>query len=127
MKRLQEAQKEIQQHNSTPPDRTDQSKNLFMQWRMDRVFREDMQLYAQVYKQEFMEVRRLLVVKDPDAVKRVEDYENPGNMGGVTGICFDLSDMTEAYIERQYASGKISLEDGRRYLGLLRRGPSIAK
>ena len=38
---------------------------MFMQWRMDRVFREDMQLYAQVYKQEFMEVRRLLVVKAP--------------------------------------------------------------
>jgi hypothetical protein len=124
---MQEAQKEIQERNSSPQDRTEQSKNSFMQWRMERVFREDMQLYSQVYKQEFMEVRRLLIAKTPDVVKRFQDYENPGNMGGVTGICFDLSDITEAYIEQQYAAGRFSVEDGRRYLGLLRPGPSIAK
>jgi hypothetical protein len=79
-----------------------------------------MQMYSQIYKQEFMEVRRLLVLKGVDAVEPEIDYENPGNMGGVTGICFDLSHITEAYINRQYAEGKIKPEDARRYLGLLR-------
>lgn len=80
-----------------------------------------MNLYGQVYRQEFKEVRRLLVMKVPDAVHPEIDYENPGNMGGVTGICFDLSEITEAYIQRQCETGKISLEEGRHYLGLLRK------
>ncbi len=81
---------------------------------------EDMQLYSQVYKQEFMEVRRLLVLKGMDEQEPGINYENPGNMGGVTGICFDLTHLTEAYINRQYAEEKINREDAQRYLGLLR-------
>lgn len=122
MKRMRAAQVRIQEHNSRPNE-PDQAKSAFAQWALEIVFREDMQLYNQVYKQEFMEVRRLLILKGPDVVKAGIDYENPGNMGGVTGICFDLSDMTEAYINQQYSMGKISLEDGRNYIGRVRQIP----
>ncbi len=119
MKRMMEAQARIQQHNSRPGV-TEESKSRFAQWEMGINIQEDMQLYSQVYKQEFMEVRRLLVLKGMDEQEPGINYENPGNMGGVTGICFDLTHLTEAYINRQYAEEKINREDAQRYLGLLR-------
>lgn len=122
IKRMKEAQARIQRHNSIP-NVTEQSKSSFAQWAMGNLGREDMQLYGQVYKQEFMEVRRLLVLKGIDEVDPEIDYENPRNLGGVTGICFDLSNITEAYINRQYAEGKINVEEDRRYIGLLHSYP----
>jgi hypothetical protein len=118
-KRFQMAMRRIEEIISTA-NMTEQSKTSFQQWQMQILHEGDMKLYSQVYKQEFMEVRRLLVLKVPDAAEPSEDYERPGNMGGVTGICFDLSNITEAYIGRQYEEGRIGLEDGRRYLGRLR-------
>jgi hypothetical protein len=119
-KRMQEAQAKIQRHNSRP-NITEQSKQSFSQWQMELLHRDDMQLYGQVYKQEFMDVRRLLVMRVPDAVEPSVDYDNPHNMGGVTGICYDLSNLAEAYVNREYAQGKITIEDGRKYLALLNR------
>jgi hypothetical protein len=54
-------------------------------------------------------------------VEPLIDYENPGNMGGVTGICFDLNQLTEAYANRLYQEGKITREQGQTYIARLRR------
>lgn len=121
-KRLNDAQAMIQEHNSFPGV-TELSKSTFTQWKMGGIHEDDMQLYSQVYKQDFMEVRRLLVLKGVGEAEPGIDYESPGNMVGVVGICHDLSDITEAYIKHEYVERKINLHDARRYLGLLRPAP----
>jgi hypothetical protein len=115
-RRIIDARSRIQEHDSRP-EVTDQSKAAFARWALEGVNRTDMAQYDQVYKQEFMEIRRLLILNGIEDEKPGTDYANPGNGGGVTGICLDLSQLTEAYVNREYAKGKITFDEGRRYLG----------
>ena len=119
-KRRKEAYAKIQEHDAMPGT-TDDSKKAFANWINDGVFKEDMKLYDQVHKPEFMEVRRLLAFKMPGAVDARVDYEAPGNMGGVLGICHDLSGMTERYISLEAAQGRITADQASRHLEALRR------
>jgi hypothetical protein len=100
----------------SPPENLPQARGPDFGQQVMVLNREIMTLYQQVYRQEFMEVRRLVVPEVPAATEIVIDYENPQNMGGVTEICFDLSKVTNAYIGRQLASKKIRPEDAQAYM-----------
>jgi hypothetical protein len=76
MKRMNEAETSIKESNLRQ-SLTEQQKSAFAEWKMGTLNREDMQLYSEVYKHEFMEVRSLLVLKGVDEVEPGIDYENP--------------------------------------------------
>ena len=68
-------------------------------------------MYHQIYKDEFLKIRRQLIERNPGAARTYIDYENPGNLGGVTGVCFDLDDLFKAYVQQLVAIGKIKVEN----------------
>jgi len=111
-KRMQTAQDRVKRTITKPS-------KPFLQWQIETLNREEMQLYNEVYRQNFVEVHRLLVPKVPNAAEAGISYEGVSNMANISEICLDLSTITEAYIKQQYSEGKINLEDDRRYLGRL--------
>lgn len=122
--KLRQAQADIQRHNAQPHE-TEENNLRYAAWRVGIDSTAEMTLYQQVYKTEFVEVRRLLILSGSRPGGFEIDYENPGNMGAVGGICLNLSETTEDYLNRQYALGKIDKEDGQRYFKSLREAQSV--
>jgi hypothetical protein len=112
--RLHEAQARIKWHNSLPGE-TEQANSSFQNWTIGNLRSDDMRLYDQIYKSEFMEVRKQLVFKVSNATQIPVDYESPLSMGGVTGICYDLSQLADAYLNRTYDAGEIDADAVKQY------------
>src|ERR1035438_1579613 len=120
LKPLIDPQVEIKRHNASPPDRSEESKQKFAQWRFAMIKEGNMLLYRQTFQHDFMEMRRMLIEHVPDSSMPLVDYENGDQIGG---ICSDLSNMAEAYVKTEYTSGKVSATDRDRYVHELRSGP----
>ena len=105
-KRMQQATKDIEEYNSLSADRTADLTESFRQWRLENYSNGEMRMCHQIYKDEFFHVHRQLIEKVPDAARTSIDYEQPGNLGGVTGICSDLENLIRVYVNKLVAEGK---------------------
>lgn len=123
--RLEEAEARIKVHNSRPYAPDDPSKTLYAMRTREMLNHDTMQLFNQVYKQEFAEIHRLLATKVPEVVTPNTDYEDPENTGVVLGICSDLRKMTGAFIKRQYLEGHVNNEEAKKYFKMLH--PAIGR
>lgn len=121
IKKYKDVQLRIQVHDSQPGI-TEESKRQFSGFELGVLQKEEMQLYHQVYKAEFMELRRLLVPRVPDAAEVAVEYDDPGNMGGVTGVCSDLQNLSEAVVNRQTSEGKLTTAKASEYMNRLLPG-----
>lgn len=83
--------------------------DYLMHWKVDS------ETYAQDYGHEFMEVHKALVLKGMKRKLGPLNFEHPFNGGEVTGICADLTDLTEQYISHLYSNRTINSANRQRY------------
>jgi hypothetical protein len=47
------------------------------------------------------------VERMPDSAQPNMNYEQPYNMGDITGVCFDLADLHKKYVNKLVSEGKM--------------------
>jgi hypothetical protein len=86
---------------------------------MEKSRQANMLLYDQAYKQEFMEVHRLLALSAPTRGNPEADFENPRTSEDTDNICDDLFLRTKGYVDLLFSEGKLNSNDQRKYIHAL--------
>ncbi len=118
--------KDIQAHDDSidaqnlSPQASSQSKAMFNRWRIDQLIRDDANIYSQVYKDEFVQIRKRLAREVPEEVE--PHVDEPGDASwSPYETCSELQRMIRAYVTKLYEEKRISPEQGKKYFQLIER------
>jgi hypothetical protein len=105
----QRIERENQNKNEIADRHLDQQgANAQMGWVEETWWSETLPDYQQTFVPELLRTRRLMLAVAPEAAGSTDNWIDPGNSGGITGVEHDFAELVKAYRAHLQTMGKVT-------------------